>query len=68
MTMLSMDGKASPLIHLKIACGVRNPNIACTSATLSPLFLIKALMFAPVAIASIVGGAVSIRKTTFLIE
>lgn len=66
MTMLSIEGIASPLIHLNIACGVLKPNTVCTSATLSPLPFIKALMFAPVAIISIVGAAMGIKITTFL--
>jgi hypothetical protein len=49
-----------------MACGVLKPNTVCTSATLSPLPFIKALMFAPVAIISIVGAAIGIKITTFL--
>ena len=49
----------SPRIHLKIACGVLNPHMACTSATLSPLALSKDLIFAPVAVMLIVGAAVA---------
>ena len=48
---------ASPRIHLKMACGVLNPHVFCTSATLRPLALRRALIFAPVAVMLIVGAA-----------
>ena len=58
-----LNAMASPLIHLKIACGVLNPHVACTSATLSPLALSKALIFAPVAAMLIVGADETAEET-----
>ena len=53
-TILSIVGIVSPLIHLYIACGVLNPKAACTSAIFILFFLMKVLIFSPVAFISTV--------------
>ena len=52
---LSIVGTASPRIHLKIACGVLKPHLACTSDILKPLDLMIFLILLPVAFTSIIG-------------